>query len=170
MKISVLKTVASRLMALSLVLSVFAFIGYSQAGTAGVSGTIRDNNGAVVPGATVKLLNTATGFERTTTTSNDGIYSFASVPPATYTLEVTASGFKKLVNTGLVLAVALLRLAVDALLAFVLRTVLVVVCHYAASSFAPCSQELNSGGGQAFRRRSDRMRRNEDGATNRETM
>jgi hypothetical protein len=105
MKISVLKTVASRLMALSLVLSVFAAIGYSQAGTAGVSGTIRDNNGAVVPGATVRLLNTATGFERTTTTSSDGVYSFAAIPPATYTLEVTASGFKKLVNSGLVLAV-----------------------------------------------------------------
>jgi hypothetical protein len=87
------------------VIAITTVASFAQAGTSGVSGTIRDNNGAVVPGATVKLANAATGFERTTTTSSDGTYSFASVPPATYQLEVTASGFKKLVNTGLVLAV-----------------------------------------------------------------
>ncbi len=105
MKISDLKAMFGKFIVLSFVLAVGTLSGFAQAGTSGVSGTIRDNNGAVVPGATVKLLNSATGFERTTTTNDEGAYTFAVVPPATYQLEVTASGFKKLVNNGLVLAV-----------------------------------------------------------------
>ncbi len=105
MKFSDLKTMFKQGVVLLFVLAVSTVAGLAQAGTSSVSGTIRDNNGAVVPGATVKLLNSATGFERTTTTSTDGAYSFNSVPPATYQLEVSASGFKKLVNNGLVLAV-----------------------------------------------------------------
>lgn len=105
MKFSDLKTMFKQGVVLLFVLAVSTVAGFAQAGRSSVSGTIRDNNGAVVPGATVKLLNSATGFERTTTTSTDGAYSFNSVPPATYQLEVSASGFKKLVNNGLVLAV-----------------------------------------------------------------
>ncbi len=105
MRLSVLRTMLNQCIVVLLVLAIGTVASLAQAGTAGVSGTIRDNNGAVVPGATVKLLNSATGFERTTTTSDEGSYSFASVPPSTYQLEVTGSGFKKLVNTGLVLAV-----------------------------------------------------------------
>lgn len=105
MRSSALKTMFTQSIVILFVIAITTVASFAQAGTSGVSGTIRDNNGAVVPGATVKLANAATGFERTTTTSSDGTYSFASVPPATYQLEVTASGFKKLVNTGLVLAV-----------------------------------------------------------------
>ena len=106
MKFSDLKARLNKSIAALFVLSILAVSVFSQAGTSGVSGTVRDSNGAVVPGATVKLTNTGTGFERTATTNTDGGYSFASVPPATYQFEVTASGFKKLVNSSLVLAVA----------------------------------------------------------------
>lgn len=71
-----------------------------QSGTSGVSGTVVDQAGAVVPGATVKISNQATGFSRTATTNNDGRFTFASIPPATYRLEVEAKGFKKLLNTN----------------------------------------------------------------------
>lgn len=105
MKISDLKAGVIKGLAAMFVLATLTVTALSQAGTSGVSGTVRDNNGAAVPGATVKLTNAGTGFERTTTTNEDGSFSFVSVPPATYQLEVTASGFKKLVNTSLVLAV-----------------------------------------------------------------
>lgn len=105
MRFSVHKTMLAQCIVILLVLAIGTIASFAQAGRSGVSGTIRDNNGAVVPGATVKLLNSATGFEQTTTTSDEGVYTFASIPPATYQLEVTASGFKKLVNSGLVLAV-----------------------------------------------------------------
>lgn len=105
MRFGDLRVVLLRSAAAIFVLAALSLTALSQAGTASVSGTVRDNNNAVVPGATVTLSNAATGFSRTTTTSNDGTYSFVAVPPATYQLDVTASGFKKLVNSGLVLAV-----------------------------------------------------------------
>ncbi len=71
-----------------------------QAGTSGVRGTVTDQNGAAVAGATVKLLNTSTGFNRTSTTSGDGKFSFPGIPPATYRVEVEAANFKKLVNSS----------------------------------------------------------------------
>jgi hypothetical protein len=105
MKFSDLKAKLFQGFAAMFVLALLSVSAMAQAGLSGVTGTVRDDNGAAVPGASVKLSNTATGFERTTTTSDDGTYSFASVPPATYQLEVTANGFKKLVSSGLVLAV-----------------------------------------------------------------
>ncbi len=72
----------------------------AQSGTSKVNGTITDQTGALVPGATVKLLNPETGFNRTTTTNEQGIYSFPAIPPATYRIEVEASSFKKTVNSN----------------------------------------------------------------------
>lgn len=105
MRLSDLRVKAYWAFAVLFVTATLVISGLAQAGTSGVSGTVRDSNGAVVPGATVTLSNTATGFERTTTTGQDGSFSFNGVRPATYKLEITASGFKKLVNNELKLAV-----------------------------------------------------------------
>lgn len=73
---------------------------FGQAGTSGVSGTVVDQNGGAVAGANVKILNPATGFNRTVVTTDDGKFNFPGITPATYTLEVEAANFKKLVNTN----------------------------------------------------------------------
>jgi hypothetical protein len=67
----------------------------AQSGTTAITGTVRDQQGAAVPGATVQLTSPEKGFSRTTTTSDDGIYNFPTIPPGTYQVEVTASNFKK---------------------------------------------------------------------------
>src|SRR5688572_6639915 len=72
----------------------------AQAGTTGVRGTVNDLNAAAVAGAAVRLLNPDTGFNRTTTTTTDGKFSFLGIPPATYRVEVEAANFKKLINTN----------------------------------------------------------------------
>ncbi|MBI2681842.1 MAG: TonB-dependent receptor [Acidobacteriales bacterium] len=64
--------------------------------TADLRGTVRDPNGAVVAGANLTLRDDARNFERTTTTTSEGEYFFALVPPGNYTLTVDASGFGKL--------------------------------------------------------------------------
>ncbi|MBK7392737.1 MAG: carboxypeptidase regulatory-like domain-containing protein [Chloracidobacterium sp.] len=74
---------------------------YGQS-SASVRGTVADAQGAVVAGATVKLLNEEKGFSRTATTSNGGSFSFSSVPPDTYKIEVTANGFKKIILSNVV--------------------------------------------------------------------
>lgn len=76
-----------------------------QTGTTTVSGTVADAQGAVVGGATVKLINEAKGFSRTATTSGGGTYIFSSVPPDVYKIEVEANGFKKLVISNVVVLV-----------------------------------------------------------------
>ncbi len=87
---------------LATVIAAFLFAGaiFAQSGTSGVSGTVTDQTGAVVPGATVTLSNPSTGFSRTATTTDGGRYNFTSLPPSTYRIEVEASGFKKLLNTA----------------------------------------------------------------------
>lgn len=84
--------------ALATVLCVGVAIG--QSGTSGVTGSVVDQTGAVVPGATVRLLNPATGLTRTTTTNDNGRFNFVSIQPATYKVEVESKGFKKLVNSN----------------------------------------------------------------------
>jgi hypothetical protein len=67
---------------------------FAQA-TTSLRGTVKDQSGAVVPNAEIKLTNINTGAERTTTTSASGDYHFLEVVPDTYTLEVLAEGFRR---------------------------------------------------------------------------
>src|ERR1700722_6470940 len=63
----------------------------SQVGT--VVGAVTDEQGAAVPGATIKMTEPPTNAILTTSTNNDGRYTFSSVPPATYNLSITKQGF-----------------------------------------------------------------------------
>jgi sarcosine oxidase gamma subunit len=58
-----------------------------------VQGTITDKAGAVVPNATVELVNTATNETKATTTNATGEYTLPNVPPGTYTLKISKGGF-----------------------------------------------------------------------------
>ncbi|MBX7054447.1 MAG: TonB-dependent receptor [Pyrinomonadaceae bacterium] len=79
---------------------VLAGSATAQTGSATIQGTVTDQQGAVVAGATVKLVNESRGFNRTVVTSSSGAYSFSSVPPDTYQLTIEANGFKKLVQSS----------------------------------------------------------------------
>ena len=82
--------------------AVFAGSAYSQTGSSSVSGTVTDQQGAVVAGATVKLINDERAYSRTAVTSGNGSYAFSSVPPDTYRIEVEATGFKKTIQSNVV--------------------------------------------------------------------
>ena len=58
-----------------------------------VVGTVLDPTGAVVPGATVKIHNPVSAFDRTTTTDGAGRFAFSNVPFNPYHLSVAAKGF-----------------------------------------------------------------------------
>jgi len=71
-----------------------------------VTGSVFDQNGAAVPGATVRLLNASIGFSQTLQTDANGNYTFASVPPAeNYVMSVEISGFATVIRPGLSVAV-----------------------------------------------------------------
>ena len=59
-------------------------LGSDDAG--GVSGTVRDLSGAVIPNASVTLTNTATNVVATSNTNEVGFYIFPAVMPGSYTL------------------------------------------------------------------------------------
>ena len=65
-----------------------------SAGTAGLTGTVTDPSGAVVPGVAVTLTSTDTNQSRTTTTNQEGVYKFSLIPPGAYKVRFAASGFK----------------------------------------------------------------------------
>lgn len=62
---------------------------------ASLHGTVTDPQSAIVPGATVTLLEPATNQKLTSTTDAAGIYHFNALPPANYQLTVEAAGFTK---------------------------------------------------------------------------
>ncbi|MEK7857347.1 MAG: carboxypeptidase regulatory-like domain-containing protein, partial [Acidobacteriota bacterium] len=79
----------------SLVLVASLALGVSgQTETARVQGTVTDSAGAVLAGATIKLVSGATGREVTAVSGSDGNYSILSVQPGKYQVEVTQSSFK----------------------------------------------------------------------------
>lgn len=59
----------------------------------GIEGTVRDQTGAAVPGATVTITDTRLGVSKTVTTSDTGFFRFDSIAASTYTVHVTANGF-----------------------------------------------------------------------------
>lgn len=75
----------------------------SNTGT--LTGVVKDENGAVVPGATVRLVNIGTNAERTVTTSDEGVYEISQLVPGAYRLEVQATGFSKVIVDNVVVNV-----------------------------------------------------------------
>jgi hypothetical protein len=83
------------LLAVLVILVLFPGLGRGQgSSTATVAGTVTDQNGAAVPGATIELLNTATNESRTQTTNDSGYYMFVSVPPGSYKVVFKKDGFR----------------------------------------------------------------------------
>jgi hypothetical protein len=60
----------------------------------GINGTVTDQSGAVVPGATVEAADTATGVVHKTLSSSAGEFGFQDLPLGTYTVTARASGFQ----------------------------------------------------------------------------
>jgi hypothetical protein len=82
-------------------------VAQSAGGT--IEGTVTDEQGAAVPGATVTATNNATGTARSTTTDSAGFFRLGALLPATYDVEVELSGFSTLTQTGVVVNVASTR-------------------------------------------------------------
>ncbi|HSE33647.1 MAG TPA: carboxypeptidase regulatory-like domain-containing protein [Pyrinomonadaceae bacterium] len=96
------------LQALLLVLGVGLLVSvHAQSSTSGnITGTVRDAQGAALPGVQVVITDQATKTERTITTNGDGFYNAPSLPAGLYTISVSPSGFKKNVTTNVDLHVS----------------------------------------------------------------
>ena len=93
----------------SIVLLVLAvsgsLIAVGQQITGSIAGTITDEQGAVVAGATVTATNVDTGFSRLAKTDNAGGYRIQYLPVGKYQVVAMAQGFKKFTQQNIVLTV-----------------------------------------------------------------
>ena len=78
-----MKSTRKRLILAVALLPILLLSAQAFGQNAGVSGTVTDATGAVLPGATVTATNIDTTIKSTTTSNNAGIFNFPLSPPAT---------------------------------------------------------------------------------------
>ena len=87
----------------AVLLCVSAAMSQAQSNAADLQGTVRDQNGAAVPNASITARNAATNLSREATTNDDGFYKIVNLPPGQYEVTVKATNYK----TALIPAVTL---------------------------------------------------------------
>jgi len=89
-------------LALAIVATLLAPLPASaQALYGSITGTVTDQQGAPIPGATVTAANTGTGLNVNAVTDANGSYTFRNLPPGVYDLSASLEGFRALNQTGL---------------------------------------------------------------------
>ena len=77
----------------------------AQTVTGRIVGTIRDQQGAVIPNTSISAKNVGTGAERTAVSDASGGFSIVSVPAGSYDVTASAGGFQREVRSGITLTV-----------------------------------------------------------------
>src|SRR5882724_8889432 len=91
-----MRTRVGRILFAVLILAVLSETGaIAQIETATLVGTVKDSTGAVVPGASVTVVNSQTSFRSETTTRSEGDYRLPYLNPGSYQVTLEASGFKR---------------------------------------------------------------------------
>ena len=69
---------------------------FGGGGGSGISGTLTDANGAVIPNASITLRNESNGQTFTTTSNSNGYFSQSGLPAGSYSVVASSTGFKSL--------------------------------------------------------------------------
>jgi hypothetical protein len=95
-----------RPLAVAVMITVCAAFALGQVTSGTMFGTVKDPTGAIVSGATVKVLNPSNGLTRVVHSTESGDFVVPNLLPGTYNISVEAQGFKKVQKTGVVLSAA----------------------------------------------------------------
>lgn len=104
-----------RLVVVILGMFLLSLPGFAQGSFGTILGTVTDQSGGVIPGATVTILNTATGVSRILTTDSAGLYNAPTLIPGTYTVRAEAKSFNAFESRNVILEVGK-DIRVDAIL------------------------------------------------------
>ena len=86
--------VVAALRPLVITMSIMPTAGLAQGSAGAITGIVRDSSGATVPGATVRVVNEATGAAREIVTNEAGAYRAETLAPGHYRVEITLDGFE----------------------------------------------------------------------------
>jgi len=86
-------------------LSLLSCAGLWAQATAQISGGVKDQSGAVLPGVEIRVTQTETGITRDAVTNETGSYALTNLPIGPYRLEASLPGFRTYSQTGIVLLV-----------------------------------------------------------------
>jgi Carboxypeptidase regulatory-like domain len=89
----------------AIALTLISVSAIAQIAPGKITGTVKDSQGAVVVGATVKLTNPSTGINRSAETDANGEFNFPELALGTYQLTVDKSGFETTVLSDIATAV-----------------------------------------------------------------
>jgi len=87
---------AIQLLAVTMGVLLLCVSAFAQGNAGRILGTVTDQTGGTVGGATVTVLDTARGVSRVLTTDDAGEYNAPNLTPGSYTVSAEAKGFKKL--------------------------------------------------------------------------
>jgi hypothetical protein len=77
----------------------------AQVDTGSITGTVKDQSGAIVPGATVVITHEGQGLTLTSVTRGDGTYIFTPIRTGAYRIDVELQGFKKEARRGITVGI-----------------------------------------------------------------
>ena len=78
---------------------------HAQGVGAAIEGTVRDNSGAIIPGAAITVIRTETNLQRSATSNSAGLFSVPDLPPGNYRIQVSHQGFQTRVMENVELVV-----------------------------------------------------------------
>lgn len=88
------KNLAGVIFAILVMVTAPSIWAQGVSGSASVAGTVTDTTGAVIPGASVVLLNVERGSEQEVSTNEAGNYAYPDITPGNYTVRVSSEGFQ----------------------------------------------------------------------------
>ena len=99
-------TSATRLLFVTLAVFALSFAAVAQSTSGRILGTLTDQSGAAVGGATVTVTDTQRGTARTVTTDETGSYAVPDLPPGNYRIRIELKGFKAVERPSVQIEVA----------------------------------------------------------------
>src|SRR5438552_10142914 len=99
------RRMTSCLFSTTVVVLLFSFAMLAQGNFGRILGSVTDPSGAVIPGATVSIIDKDRGLARTLTTEEAGLYNAPNLIPGTYTVRAELPGFKRLDRENVVVEV-----------------------------------------------------------------
>src|SRR2546427_445159 len=91
----------SRCLLVLLLLPLLPLCGQTTSGS--ITGSVTDQTGAVIPGATVTVTNEGTGVERKVASTDQGVFNVSNLEVGVYRVKIETPGFRGQERTGVVL-------------------------------------------------------------------